>query len=303
MAIKHSGVLCVASCYMLIGVSYPVAKQAMESIPTWTFTCLTFLIGLFVLLPFSLRVDKTDWLKIHAKDWLAISVQALFGAVLYTVFLLYGLPETSAVAASVITSVAPAFVLVLSVLFLKENIKFKSVISVALAVASVIMMTTQSLSANSGHSSLSGLLFLALSTLSNSAVIIFAQKFTSQLKPMTMATGVCLIGTVLSFPLALVEDGGFSLRSFNQNQLLTLAYYGIMVWAVPYVLFFNGIWKVKASTAGMTVALVPVASMLAAAVFFGEKITQIDIIATLLIVLSIVIAEIKFSINTSKELA
>lgn len=291
---KHSGVICVAMCYILVGISYPVAKEAMESIPTWTFTFLTFLIGLAALFPLTLLLDKTNWLRIPLRDWAAVSVQALFGAVLFTVFLLYGLPSTTAVAASVITSVAPAVVLVLSALFLKEKMKVTSLIAVFLAVVSVIIMTVPAAGGATGHNSATGLLFLALSTLSTSAVIIFAQKLSSQLKPLTMAAGVCLIGAALSLPLALPEMRQVNFTLLMQGHILTLIYYGVCVWALPYVFFFYGIWRVPASTAGMTVALVPVASLLTSAALFGEHISSTDLVAAILIVTSLMIAETKF---------
>ncbi|MDO6409905.1 DMT family transporter [Pantoea phytobeneficialis] len=298
---KHSGVLCVAMCYILFGISYPVAKQAMDSIPTWTFTFITFLIGLAALFPLSLMIDKTRWLAVSLRDWAAIGVQALFGAVLYTVFLLYGLPDTSAVAASVITSVAPAFVLIFSVIFLREKLTLKSGFAVLLAVLSVIVMTVPT-TGNDGHSNAYGLFFLALSTLSTALVIIFAKKLSSQLPPVTMATGVCLVGAVLSFPLSLTEGGDFHLLAISQSQAITLVYYGLFVWALPYVFFFHGIWKVRASTAGMTVALVPVAAMLAGALFFGERLTITDVAATTLIVASIVIAEVNLKRRLQPEM-
>ena len=297
---RISGVMCVAICYILVGISYPVAKEAMESIPTWTFTFITFLTGLAALLPLSILIDKTRWLSVSLCDWAAIGVQALFGAVLYTVFLLYGIPDTSAVAASVITSVAPAFVLMFSAFFLKEKMTVKSCFAVILAILSVIIMTVPTAS-NTGRTSLSGFIFLALSTLSTASVIIFAKKLSSQLRPVTLATGVCLAGTVLSFPLSLTEKGGFHLSAVTSHQAIIMIYYGLFVWALPYVFFFYGIWKVRASTAGMTVALIPVSAMLAGALFFGNKVTSTDVTATMLIVSSIVVAELNLKRRPTPE--
>ncbi|WP_215845209.1 DMT family transporter [Candidatus Pantoea bituminis] len=117
-----------------------MAKEAVESIPIWTFTLLTLLIAVVSLFLLSLFVDKTDLLNIPLRDWTAIGAQALFSAALFTVFLLYGLPTTTVVAASVTTSVASAVVLVLSAVFLKERMRIKSLISVFLAVVSVIVL-------------------------------------------------------------------------------------------------------------------------------------------------------------------
>lgn len=297
---RLSGVMCVAICYILVGISYPVAKEAMESIPTWTFTFITFITGLAALFPLSILIDKTRWLSVSLRDWTAIGIQALFGALLYTVFLLYGLPETSAVAASVITSVAPAFVLIFSSIFLKEKMTIKSGFSVLLAILSVIIMTIPS-AGNTGHTSLSGFVFLVLSTLSTASVIIFAKKLSSQLRPVTLATGVCLAGSIFSFPLSLTESAHFHLSAVTGHQAITMIYYGLFVWALPYVFFFYGIWKVRASTAGMTVALVPVSAMLAGAIFFGDKVTSTDVTATVLIVLSIIIAELNFRRRLTPE--
>ncbi|WP_370661475.1 EamA family transporter [Candidatus Pantoea bituminis] len=93
---------------------------------------------------------------------------------------------------------------------------------------------------------------------------MFAQKLSSQLKPLTKATGVCLVSAILRIPLTLPELHDFALTSLTQSQILILVYYGVG----PVVCFlFYGIWRISASTAGMTVVPVPVASVLTSALF------------------------------------
>lgn len=291
MYTKISGLLSVIMCFILVGSSYPVAKEAMDSIPTWTFTCISFAIGFIFLLPFTLFREKTNWFNISLKDSLMISVLALLGAVLYTVFLLYGLPTTTAISASVITSATPAVVLVISVLCFKEKLKLNTSISVILAIISVVVMTLPG-SQGSSNNTLTGLVFLSLSTLSNAVNIIVANKVSTSLKPLTMAAGVCLAGAVFSLPMAVHESQSFSLLSITRGQAGVLVYYGVFVWALAYMFFFKGIGHISAASAGMCVALTPVASMACSALFFGDAVKHTDLIATVIIIFSVIFSEV-----------
>lgn len=291
MFTKISGLLSVIMCFILVGSSYPIAKEAMDSIPTWTFTCISFAVGFVFLLPFTLFREKTNWFKISLKNWMIVSVLALLGAVLYTVFLLYGLPTTTATSASVITSATPAVVLLISVLFFKEKLKISSSISVILAIISVVVMTLPG-SQGGSNNTLIGLSFLSLSTLSNAINIIVANKVSTSLKPLTMAAGVCLTGTIFSLPMALHEGQSFDISSITRGQAGILLYYGVFVWALAYMFFFRGIGHVSAASAGMCVALTPVASMACSALFFGDTVKHTDLVATIIIIFSVIFSEI-----------
>lgn len=291
MSDKIRGLIYVAMCYILVGSSYPIAKEAMDSIPTWTFTCITFLVAIVCLFPLSIGYEKTRWSSVSRKDWLFVSIISLLGAVLYTVFLLYGIPSTSAVSASVISSTTPAVVLVLSILIFKEKFRLNVGISVALAVISVVVMTLSGAS-GPGSSTLGGVVFLCLSTLSNSLNILFANKLTTSLKPLSLATGVCITGAIFSLPMCLIELKSYNLSLVTAHQLGIIVYYGVFVWALPYLFFFRGINKISASSAGMCVALIPVASLVASVVIYGDKVRMSDAVATLVIIFSVLFSEI-----------
>lgn len=288
---KLSGLCCVALCFIIMGASYPIAKEAIDSIPTWIFTFITLVIGFIFLLPLTIVKDKTNWLHIRGRDWLIVSVLSLLGAVLYTVFLLYGLASTTALTASVITSAAPAAVLLIAVVFMGDKLRLNTTLSVILAVISVVIMTFQA-SQQGEHNTATGLLFLLLSTLVNALNLIVANKVHASLKPLTMSAGVCLTGAIFSLPLALHELHSYRLSSITASDAGIMVYYGVVVWAITYILFFMGVHKISASAVGMCVALIPVAAMLCSVSFFGASVKSRDIIATLVIVLSIIFSEL-----------
>ncbi|POD68302.1 hypothetical protein BKM17_27260 [Pseudomonas syringae group genomosp. 3] len=284
------GYFYVLLCYTLVGISYPIAKDAMEQIPIWLFTSLTFAIGFFLLYPVVILSDKVALHKIGTRAWVAISVQSSLGAVLYTVFLLYGFASATAIVASVFSSLAPAAVLSLSSFFLKEKLSLRKIAAIILAIAGVLVLTLPSAD-GSGENTLAGIVFLLLSTLATAGCVVSAKKLDVNLPPATMAAGVCLTGTVFTLPMAIVQGFSFDWLHLTAANAWVMAYYGALVWAVPYVLFFKGVTRIPASATGMAVAIIPLAASFFSILFFGEHLRVTDGFALVLVILSIVAAE------------
>jgi len=286
------GYLNVLMCYLLVGISYPIAAESMNSLPVWTFMAITFAVG-FVFLYIIGRVTHAPAIfSLSLKTWAIISLQSLLGAVLYTAFLLYGFEYANAITASIFTSIAPAVVLMMSYFFLKEKLSMKKGIAIICAILGVLCLTIPSSDA-SGSTSFYGIIFLALSTLSTSGCVIAAKKYDVQLPALTMATGVCFTGMIFTLPLMFLLEGksinGASL--LETKNVLTMIYYGVLVWAVPYFCFFKGVTKIPASATGMAFAIIPVASTFFSIIFFDQTLTMTSTIALVMVTGSILLSE------------
>ncbi len=255
------GYVSVLICYLLVGVSYPIAADSMNSLPVWTFIAITFAIGFVFLYIIGRLIKAPAIFSLSLKTWAIISIQSLLGAVLYTAFLLYGFTYSNPITASIFTSIAPAVVLALSYFMLGENLTKKKAISIIMAIAGVLILTIPASDASGGNS-LYGIVLLALSTLSTSGCVIAAKKYDVELPAITMATGVCFTGMVFTLPLMLLLEHSSidSTQLMDSHNLLIMVYYGVLVWAVPYFCFFNGVTKIPASATGMAFAIIPVAS-------------------------------------------
>lgn len=288
----NPGYVYVLLCYALIGISYPIAKDAMTEVPIWIFTAITFALSFAMLYPVVRIFDKIALSKIGVHAWIAISVQSLLGAVLYTVFLLYGFSSATAIVASVFTSLAPAAVLTLSSIFLKERLSVRKFIAIVLAVGGVLVLTIPA-SDTSGQNTLIGIVFLLLSTISSAGCVIAAKTLDVQLPPATMAAGVCLTGTLFTLPMAILQGFSFNWHQLTAGSAGVMIYYAALVWAVPYVLFFMGVTKIPASATGMAFAMVPLSASFFSILFYGEQLHTTDCIALVLVTLSIFAAEAK----------
>ncbi|MBY7960115.1 DMT family transporter [Vibrio fluvialis] len=288
----NMGYLNVLMCYLLVGISYPIAAESMNSIPVWTFIAITFAIGFAFLYIIGRATGAPAIFSLSLKTWAIISLQSLLGAVLYTAFLLYGFEYSNAISASIFTSIAPAVVLALSYFLLKEKLSSRKGLAILFAIAGVLVLTVPS-SDTSGSTSFYGIVLLALSTLSTSGCVIAAKKYDVQLPALTMATGVCFTGMIFTLPLMfLLETKAIDLSLlFNGKNSITMVYYGILVWAVPYFCFFSGVTKIPASATGMAFAIIPVASTFFSIIFFDQSLTVTDGIALLMVTGSILLSE------------
>jgi drug/metabolite transporter (DMT)-like permease len=282
----------VIFCYALIGIGVPVSKDAVAIVPIWPFTAVTLAIGCAMMFPLASFIDHSKWRKISRNTYLKIALQALLGAMLYTVFLLYGLMHTTAIAAGVISSITPAIVLLLSVLLLAERFSIRKIAAIAFAVIAVALMSTTSKDDGATQTTVAGVAFVLLSVLSNASFLVYAKRLATELPPATLVAGLLGFALLMALPLGVYDGLHFDWSTVSRECWYEIAYYGIGVWALPFWTVYLGISRIPASAVGMATALVPVTAVITAVTFYGERLTWQAVVALILVLASIVIAEI-----------
>ncbi|QKZ04239.1 DMT family transporter [Pseudomonas eucalypticola] len=287
----NKGYVYVLICYALIGVSYPIAKNVMDQIPTWFFTCATMGIGALLLLPFSLKFDRGVLANLSFRDWVTICIQSLLGSVLYTIFLLYGMTSSTAVMASIFTSITPVFVVILSAVFLGEALSLRKLAAIAMAIAGVMLLTMPTSDASGANTGI-GVLLLLLSSLSSGFYVIAAKKLNVSMPPATTAFGVCATGTIFTFPMAIAESRTIDFAAImTVGNATTVLVYALFSWAIASWLFFAGVTRIPASATGMAFAVTPLTATFFSTVFLGESLSVYSCTALVMVVASIFLVE------------
>ncbi|BAQ11641.1 permease of the drug/metabolite transporter superfamily [Bacillus sp. OxB-1] len=285
------GVLLIVLSMGLIGASIPIGESMMMTFPVWLFTCVTVTIAAVILIPIATISEKTKWTKLGFKNYYGMFMQALLTASLYTVFLLYGLTHADAISVGIISSITPAVVFILSLILLKEKLTLKKVLSILLAVAAVLLMNIVGVSAD-GSTSVIGITFMLLAVLSISLFFIYAKKFSVELPPITIAAGLTFFGALQTLPMALIELSSFDMSLFaSVSNWGGIIIYSLLGWVLAYSTTFLAMPKIDASTAGMANAVMPIVASAVAILFYGASIRAVEIIALILVVISILIAE------------
>ncbi len=282
--------LWVIICQSIVGSSYPIVQEAMDSIPEFVFACITLGIASLLLMPIASKLEHTKWTSLGKSNWVKLSVQSLCVNVLYSVFLFFALTHASAAVSGIFTGLAPAVVFLIAPLMIKEKLTLKKGLSIAVAAAAAIIV---SVSSEDGGTDIFGLIFLILSVLSVSVFTVLSKKFSVDLKPITAAAGICFTGFVITIPFCVIQSitSGFDYTQFFDGKIMAeTIYYAVFVWAVAYVLWYLAIPKVSATFGGVGLAIVPIASVVSSIAIYNNPIRTVDIIGLVLITLSIVLS-------------
>lgn len=281
---------------LLVGSNVGVGKSVVAFIPVSLFALLRFVIAMAVLWPL-LRPAKIRLVK--RGEWANLFLQAFFGTFMFTLLMLNGVQRTSAVAAGVITSTIPAVVALFSWFFLKERPNGRALISIALAIAGVVVINvaqgTASAhgSAGASDSSLLGNLMVLGAVCCESFYVILSRRLTQTLPAIDICAYTHFFGFLLMLPLGFSALVSFDYSSVSLSVWSLVLWYGLSASIFSFWLWMKGIRHVDGSLAGVFSGLLPIAAALYGIVFLGERPTIAHGIALACVVTGIVLASMK----------
>ncbi|UUZ86912.1 DMT family transporter [Paenibacillus sp. P26] len=126
--------------FSLAGTSVIAVRFVNGGMGTFTITAVSLMIALLCLLPFCWKALAETVRLSTLKDWMLLAFQALFGIVLFRMFLLYGLVHTSAGEAGIITGATPAVTVLLAKLLLGETVDGAKLAGILSTIAGIVLI-------------------------------------------------------------------------------------------------------------------------------------------------------------------
>ena len=283
--------LYLIAAMLLVGSNVGVGKSVVAFIPVPLFALLRFVIAMAVLWPL-LRPAKIR--LVRRAEWANLFLQAFFGTFMFTLLMLNGVQRTSAVAAGVITSTIPAVVALFSWFFLKERPNGRALISIALAIAGVVVINiAQGTASASQDSSLLGNLMVLGAVCCESFYVILSRRLTQTLPAIEICAYTHFFGFLLMLPLGFSALVSFDYSSVSLSVWSLVLWYGLSASIFSFWLWMKGIRHVDGSLAGVFSGLLPIAAALYGIVFLGERPTVAHGVALACVVTGIVLASMK----------
>ncbi len=230
-------------------------------------------------------------LKFTKDDIKYIALMVFFEPCLYFIFEAKALEYTTAGQAGMITSMMPLITAIGAGIVLKEIITKKLIIGSIIAVTGAIWL---SLSANGSQNAINPLLgnsleFLAMICAAGYAISI--RHLTKKFSALFLTAIQSFAGFIFFLPIAIWEYNT-RVMDFNQDALLWVVYLGTVVTIGGYGLFNYALSRTEASKASIFVNLIPVFTLLLAFFILGEKLTSIEIFASVIILFGVFITQI-----------
>ena len=188
------------------GAALIIVKPAFDVTTPFRFLLYRFALASIVALPiliYYIRKKKVSW-----KTFFTVSAIEMIGTTLNLGILYIGVQRTSAIEASLISTTAPLFVILMGILFLKEKQEKKEWLGFVFSFAGMILLTLLPILTNgavSHSASLFGNLLIIGANLAESSYFITAKRSYSKLPKFLIASISFLVGVVSFSILSLWE--------------------------------------------------------------------------------------------------
>lgn len=285
------------------GIASPVIKYTVAQISPFAFLFYRFLITTVVFLPAFVIIAKRE--KETLSSLLKIAPLGFLGVTLTLSLIFMGIEKTTALDASVLVALAPIFICVAGVLFLKEKLTKIERVGITLAFAGTIVMIAQPLIEGGifARENLIGNLLIILSDLAWTAYVILSKEEFKKHSPYVITATSFFTGLVTIAPLALAEQGG---KLYDYQELILssgaiggVLYMSLLSSVVAYLTFQLGLKAVEASEATLFAYLQPIFAAPLAVFWLGEKITPAFLIGVFIIAWGVFLAEYRPGIARS----
>ena len=279
---RKFAIFALSMVQLLYGLNYTFAKVVINENFVKPFAFVLLRVGgatlLFWIFGLFYKQEKID-----LKDYFTFFLGAIFGVATNMLLFLKGLELTTPIHASVIVTITPIIILVLSSFFLSEKITKLKILGVILGFCGGILLTVLGKSTRIGDNVTLGNTLIFINAISYSIYIIIIKKLTSKYHPFTFIKWLFLFGFILVLPFGYTEATEIQWHTFSPYVWFSVLFVVIGATFGTYILNPLALRSLKASTVGVFIYLQPVIAGIFAIVMGVDVISPVKIIAMLLI--------------------
>lgn len=255
----HIALLAVALIY---GANYIIAKNVMNGFLEPRGFILTRAIGATILFWIFHRSSKK--VKIQRSDFPRFALAGLFGVALNQIMFFEGLVRTTPINASIIMTINPILVLVLSAIILKESLGWLKIIGILLGASGAIWLISGrgNVDLLSNETSLGNLLILVNAT-SYGLYLITVKPLMAKYPPIQVIKWVFMIGTLYVLPFGFDQLVNAPFETWTTRVYLEVAYVVVFTTFLAYLFNVYALKTVSSTTVSAYIYLQPVVATIA----------------------------------------
>ncbi|HIJ59356.1 MAG TPA: EamA family transporter [Nitrospirae bacterium] len=267
---------------MLLWSSIGIILKTTE-IDTFLTIFLTNIISIFLFFIYLLLFNKFNILKVNHSVLVTIFIVSILAS-LNTITFFYSYENTTVSYAVITHYTAPFFVSVLALIFLKERINLKIILSLVTATIGMYLILNISIEdfykqLIAGHNHTLGIVSGTASGLFYAILIIIYKKLLHNTNPIQVIIYQNLFIALIVFPFISISDN-------ISTYLPQLFYMGIFLSTLSPILYLKGVKQVRANTAAILGYIEPLSAIILSIILLGETINFIMIIGGLMILSS-----------------
>jgi len=281
--------LALAASMAVVGGYVGFSKALVIVFPVFLLAGMRFAIGAVAMAPWLRR--PAGEAELDARSRRLLFLESFFGNFLFSICMLYGMRQSSALAAGVVMAALPAVVAMLSWLLLGERIGMRVAAAIACAIAGIALVAlARDADGELASGSLAGSALLLAAVTCEALYVVIGKKLTASVGPKRISAIINLWGLVLVAPLAFWQLVDFSPSVIDWSYWALLFVYAIAASVVTVWLWMTGMRHVPAASAGIFTVFLPVSAAAVGVAFYGERFTVLQVVAFALALGGVVLA-------------
>lgn len=278
---KTKSIIYVLICVLLWALIPVVSKLGQSNLDNHQFlfwsSAVSFLTFLIIILT---RKKGKVILRLSTKDWIHSIVLGLLGTYLYYILLYFGYANAKGIEVLIIQYCWPIFVIVLSILILKERLNLRKVISIILGFFGVFMVLTKGKLSDIHFDNLFVDSIVLIAAFVFGLFSVLSKKI--KIDSLPLVTIYFFTATIISF-LSMITLSEFKLPT--KETYLPILINGIFVNGISYIYWIGALKIGEASFIAPFVFLTPVISTVLLILFFKEPFQLVYVVGMTSVIL------------------
>ena len=218
--------------------------------------------------------------KIATSDWLRLIACAVFGMVINMLLFFKGLSLSTPINSSVIVTITPILVLVLSSYLLREKITWLKVSGIFLGLSGALMLVlfSEEVRQDAPNIPLGNLLFI-VNAFSFGIYLILVKPLAAKYHPITLMKWLFLIALIVNFPLTISEFTEVRWQQLPSPAIWSLVFVVLGTTFSTYLLNIFAIKQLSPSTLSSFIYLQPLIAIIFAIIMGTDQLNLLKIAA------------------------
>ncbi len=287
---RWTGDLLTVGATMLMGSSYPFAKEVLAELSPLLYSASRYIVAGAVLVAAMALARRP--MAVPRRDWLPLLGLALIGVTLFQACWGLAMARSAPSLGSIVMTTTTAFSAILAWLA-GRRLPALGWLGIVIAFAGVVVVVNNSLSEITlAAASVDGALLWMAAALSWAIYVERCAPYNARLGALRVMAWTTLIGALLLLPISLIFD---SLSEFGRLDGRLTAYWlytGIFPVGIAYLGLTMGLDRLGVSQVMVYMYLIPVAGVGLSAAFFDDPLTLARVLGGLIVLLGVILTRV-----------
>ena len=223
--------------------------------------------------------------QIERKDVWKVAVASFLGLFMTQLSFLFAITKTTAIDASIMSTLSPIMTLVISAIVIKERITWSGIAGIALSLVGVMILIFNCVSIRSGAASTSiwGILGMVVNTLSFASYVGIFKPLIQKYSVVTFMKWMFLFSSLMALPFAFGAFRASNLAAVPMNVVWQVLFVVVFATFVAYFLIPIGQKRLRPVVVCMYTYVQPVIAMVIALALGLDRLTTLKVVATVLV--------------------